>query len=92
MPAKPKLPRNAKRLPKGTTKDDYDPEVYLAWKRDRGRQRQERYRRRARHRGIRDVTFQLGKDAREILDRSRKELGMSRSQFITTLLEALNGK
>lgn len=90
MPPKRKLPRNAKRLPKGTTKHDYDPEVYAQWKRDRWRQQKEASRKRAWHRGIRDTTFQLGKEARAILDRERKRVGMSKSRFITHLLEQFN--
>lgn len=89
MPAKPKLPRNAKRLPKGTNKNDYDPEVYAEWKRDRNRQYKETSRKRARHRGLRDSTFQLNREAREILARESKAVGMSKTQFITHLLEQL---
>lgn len=86
MPAKRKLPRNAKRLPKGTTRDDYEPEVIEAWERDRWRQRKEVHRNRQRHRGVRDVTFALCKDAREKLTQLCKTRGMSKTQVITHLI------
>jgi len=87
MPARPTLPRNAKCLPKGTNKHDYDPEVYAEWLRDRLRQKKSRQRNRQRHRGYRDVTFNLSKVARDNLKRLSKELGMSKSKLLNQLLE-----
>lgn len=90
MPAKKTLPRTAKRLPKGTTKHDYEPEVYEAWLRDRWRQKKAAARRRAQHRGFREVTFFLSKEARDNLTRMTKDTGMSKSKLLTTLLEQLH--
>lgn len=87
MPPKRKLPRNARRLPKGTTVNDYEPEVIAEWIRDRNRQYKETHRNRQRHRGIRDVTFALGRDSRVTLTRLCKERGMSKSQLIEHLIQ-----
>lgn len=90
MPPKKTLPRTAKRLPKGTNRHDYEPEVFEAWNRDRMRQRKARHRSLQRHRGYRDVTFALSKEARENLASVSKEVGMTRSTLLNTLLEHLN--
>lgn len=87
MPAKKTLPRNAKRLPKGTTKDDYEPEVIEAWQRDRWRQQKAKVRAKLRHRGLREVTFFLSKDARANLKHACKKLGVSKTELLTHLLE-----
>ena len=87
MPAKRKLPRNAKRLPKGTTRADYDPVVLQEWERDRWRQRKEVSRKRQHHLGVRDQTFALSKESRETLQQLSRTLGISKTQVITHLLE-----
>lgn len=87
---KRKLPRNAKRLPKGTTRADYDPEVLQEWQRDRWRQRKEVQRKRQRHLGVRDKTFALSKESRETLKDLSRTLGMSETKVITYLLEKTN--
>ena len=86
MPGKRKLPRNAKHLIKGTRKADYEPEVIREYERDKNRQYREATRKRQRHAGIRDVTFALGKDARDRLDALSKERGVSKTKIITHLL------
>lgn len=87
MPAKRKLPRNARRLPKGTSRDDYDPEVLREFDRSRWRHYKELHRKKLNHHGRREVTFALGKDARDTLARLQKDRGMSKSDIITHLLE-----
>lgn len=90
MPAKPTLPRKAKRLPKGTTRHDYEPEVFEAWQRDRWRQMQAVRRSRAKHRGWREATFFLSKEARDNLTRMAKATGLNKSQLLNQLLESLH--
>lgn len=87
MPARPTLPRNAKRLPKGTNRHDYEPEVFAQYVRDKARQYKAAHRRKQRHHGYRDVTFALSKIARENLTRMCKDVGMSKSQLLNYLLE-----
>lgn len=86
MVGRRKLPRNAKRLPKGTTRHDYDPEVYAEWQRDRWHQRKEAQRKRRAHRGVKDYTIPLTKDAKAALDRLCERTGLLRGDLVSTLL------
>lgn len=75
------------RLPKGTKRDDYEPEVLAAFDRKRWRRVKAGVRKRKRHAGVADVLLTLDKDARDTLDRLCKEHGLSKSQVITQLLK-----
>lgn len=80
------LPRRRTRLPKGTKRDDYEPEVLQEFDRERGRIHQARYRNKQRHVGIRDVTFLLDKDCRDKLERLCKMQGQSKSRVLAHLI------
>lgn len=86
MPNKRRLPTHARRIPEGTTRADYEPEVVAEYDRNRWRRNKRNQRKRQRHKGFRDVNFFLGQEAREALTLLRKEAGMSGSKYITHLL------
>lgn len=97
MPNKPTLPRSAKRIPKGRTKADYEPEVIRAYDLNLHRIRQERYRKRKRHAGHKDVTVLLAHTTRQLLTELAKLAGMSKTRYITHLIhtaaeEATHGR
>lgn len=73
-------------MPKGTKRDDYEPEVLVEFDRESNRIRQAKYRRKQRHVGVHDVTIQLGKDARDKLERLCRTHGQSKAQAIKRLI------
>jgi hypothetical protein len=79
------------KLPKGTRRKDYAPEVLAEFDRKRWRRVKAGVRKRKRFReGIRPVTFDLGKESRDIMRRLCKERGLTQSQLFTQLLEKEN--
>lgn len=73
-------------MPKGTSRDDYEPDVLQEFDRERNRIYQAHHRNKQRHVGIRDVTFQLGQDARAKLERLCRKHGQSKTQVLTRLI------
>lgn len=85
---KPTLPRNAKRLPKGARKADYEPEVIREYDLARHRIHQETYRKRLRHAGHKDATFMLSRPTRLLLAELAKLAGMSKARYVAHLIHS----
>lgn len=81
-----KLPVTARKIPKGTRKSDYEPEVIAEYERGKRRMYKANQRKREKHRGERQVTVVLGQDARAILTQLCRERGMSKATLLTHLL------
>lgn len=87
MPNKPRLPTPIRRLPKGTGRDDYAPEVLEEYDRNRRRRNTRKYRSRQRHlKGVRDVSFALTKEARLALKALSANCKTSQTKFLNQLL------
>lgn len=85
MPRRPH-PKST-RLPKGTRRSDYEPEVLADFDRNRWALHKAARRKRQRHAGMRDVLLTLDRKSRDTLKRLSAERGCSKSQVITQLLE-----
>ena|SRR3990167_368065 len=87
MPApRPLIPTVARKLPKGTKRNDYEPEVLAEYDRNQRRRYKRKQRNRDRHIGKRDVTFTLDKNVREALKRLSKQAGVTKSALLAKLI------
>ena len=92
MPNKPTIPTTARRLPAGTTRADYEPEVLAEYDRNRWRRNKRKHRNRKRHTGYLDTSFFLDRDTRAGLAQLAKAAGVTKSALIAQLVkEKLNG-
>lgn len=86
MPNKPTKKMGRTRLPPGHKRDDFEPEVLVEFDRERDRTYKHMHRRKQRRLGIRDVTFSLGQDARDKLERLCRMHGQSKAKVLTRLI------
>lgn len=92
MPNKPTIPTTARRLPAGTTRADYEPEVLAEYDRNRWRRNKRKQRSRKRHVGYRDTSFFLSRETRDGIAELAKAAGVTRATLIAQLVkEKLNG-
>lgn len=87
MPNKPRLPTNARRLPKGTTRDDYEPEVIAEYDRNRWRRHKRTHRLRKAHEGRKDVAFLLDTPSRTKLAALAEAAGTTQTAVIERLIK-----
>ncbi len=82
-----RLPRKPTRLPKGTCRADYTDEALAAFDANSNRIRVEKHRKRLKHRGIKEVSFNAGQETRDKLERMKQMTGLSKTKLLNHLIE-----